>query len=113
MKSDEEYDDLAMQDMQENGYRTDDDEEMREKQVPRPGTHSDDGYSRDLERFPRTRDPDQLSEPLCSHTSLLMENDRRMLPPLVRVRKRSLSIPAFKNQGSIIGDPILSGAPQS
>ncbi|KAK4772628.1 hypothetical protein SAY86_014403 [Trapa natans] len=110
-KSDEEYDDLAMQDMQENGYCTDDDEEMREKQVPHPGAYLYESNSPNLDQFLRT---DQLSEPFCSYASLQMESERQMLPPLGRARKRSLSIPPFKSPGSIIvSDQIISGVPHS
>ncbi|OWM73776.1 P-loop NTPase domain-containing protein LPA1 homolog 1-like [Punica granatum] len=114
-KSDEEYDDLAMLDVQESGYWSDDDEEMMERQVPNPMSRSDTKYSENLERFLRTRNSEQLSEPLCSYSSLLMEKngDRTLLPPPGKMKKRSLSIPAFRKQGSVIGDPILSGAPQS
>lgn len=105
-----------MQDIQENGYWSDDDdEEMGENQVPNPGRRSDDKYSQNLDGFLRNRDPQQLSEPLRSYSSVLTEknNNRRMLPPSGKMRKRSLSIPASRKQGSIIGDPILSRAPKS
>lgn len=105
-----------MQDIQENGYWSDDDgEEVGENQVPNPGATSDDKYSQNLNEFLRARNPEQLSEPLRSYSSVLIEknNNRRMLPPSGKMRKRSLSIPASRKQGTIIGDPILSRAPKS
>ncbi|CAK7332259.1 unnamed protein product [Dovyalis caffra] len=116
-KSDEEYDDLAMQDVQENGYWSDDDEESKDRLAPISGSHSSpkrgDKYRQNLERFLSTTG-EQLAEPLCSYSSLLMEKgNRRMLNSgSLKIRKRSLSIPAIRKHGSIVGDPILSGAPQ-
>ncbi|KAK4753773.1 hypothetical protein SAY87_001877 [Trapa incisa] len=105
-KSDEEYDDLAMHDIQENGYCTDD-EETSEKQVHlHHETYLAESYSLpNLDQFLRT---EQLSEPLCSYTSFLMERERQMLPPLERARRRSLSIPSFKNKNwNWITNPFL------
>ncbi|XP_030448036.1 P-loop NTPase domain-containing protein LPA1 homolog 1-like isoform X1 [Syzygium oleosum] len=116
-KSDEEYDDLAMQDVLENGYSSDDDEELREKLLPAPGAlgtnMGEDKYRKNLDFFLKHSN-EQKIEPLCSHASVLVEkNERRATAPgKARMRKRSLSIPAFgKNDGSIINDAILSGAP--
>ncbi|KAK9280509.1 hypothetical protein L1049_014201 [Liquidambar formosana] len=100
-KSDEEYDDLAMQDVQETGYWSDDDEEAKDKLVPVPEEHGlnnmrRDKYRKNLDRFLRTRS-EPLSEPPCSYFSLLMEKNERRMPPSgnVKMRKRSLSIPAL------------------
>lgn len=107
-KSDEEYDDLAMQDVQENGY----DEESKDKVLPisgsRAGLLKGEKYMQNLDRFLRTR-----SE-ICSYSNLLVEKGGRRLssPGNVKMRKRSLSIPAIGKHGSVVGDPILSGAPQ-
>lgn len=117
-KSDEEYDDLAMLDMQENGYWSDDDEEAKDKCVPmsedQSGRKQGEKYRRNVNQFLRTKS-DPLSEPLCSYSSLLKEkNETRMLSPAsVKMRKRSLSIPALGKHGSVVNGPILSGAPQS
>lgn len=102
-----------MQDMQDNGYWSDD-EEIEEKQAPSPGSRSDDKYSQNLDQLLRTTNSDQLSEP-CSYASILMEknSNQRMLPPSGKTGNRSLSIPASRKQGSGVGDPILSGAPKS
>lgn len=116
-KSDEEYDDLAMQDVQENGYWSDDDEEAKDKVVPISEDQAllkqGDKYLRNLNQFLRTRS-EPLSEPLCSYSSLLLaKNETRMLSPAsVKMRKRSLSIPALGKHGSAVNGPILSGAPQ-
>lgn len=116
-KSDEEYDDLAMQDVVENGYWSDDDEELRRKLLPAPGDPGtnvgEDKYSKNLDLFLKHSN-EQKIEPLCSYASVLVEkNERRVATPgKARMRKRSLSIPAFGgDDGSIITDPILSGAP--
>lgn len=111
-KSDEEYDDLAMQDMQDNGYRSENDEEMREKPASKPEARPDDKYRQNLDRFLKIRNPERLSKPLFSYSSLLTEkrNDQRMLPSLGKMRKRSLSIPASRKQWPVVYDPILSGA---
>ncbi|XP_031259688.1 P-loop NTPase domain-containing protein LPA1 homolog 2-like isoform X1 [Pistacia vera] len=111
-KSDEEYDDLAMQDMQENGYVTDD-EEFKNKVSSVPGVQPTrmrgDKYHRNLDQFLKSRS-EQSSEPLCSYSSLLTEKNEKRLQTSgsVRVRKRSLSISALGKQGSITSDPILS-----
>lgn len=115
-KSDEEYDDLAMQDVMENGYSSDDDEELREKLSPAHGAQGtnmgEDKYSKNLDLFLKQSN-EQKIEPLCSHASVLVgKNERRVTTPgKAKMRKRSLSIPFGKNDGSIINDPILSGAP--
>lgn len=123
-KSDEEYDDLAMLDDEENGYWTEDDEEARDKVMPVSGdqtTHlQGDKYNRNLDIFLKTRN-EKLPELLRSYSSLLREKKERRLPPLgnAKLRKRSLSIPAMgkhdlviNDHGTVINDPILSGAPQ-
>ncbi|KAL5565755.1 hypothetical protein UlMin_028919 [Ulmus minor] len=121
-KSDEEYDDLAMQDVIENGYWSED-EEAKDKVAPVAG---DQASRKQRERYRRNNtdnffrtNSEPLSEPLFSYSSLLMEkNETRMLPPSgnVKMRRRSLSIPALGKHGSRITEAnasgILSGAPQ-
>ncbi|KAF7805620.1 P-loop NTPase domain-containing protein LPA1-like protein 1-like isoform X1 [Senna tora] len=110
-KSDEEYDDLAMQDVLKNGYWSDDDEETKMKignVVGDQGTKVL-GHEYRQNLYLRTK-----SE-VCSYSSLLVENGEGRLPSApgkVKLRKRSLSIPALRKNGSAIIDPILSGAPQ-
>lgn len=116
-KSDEEYDDLAMQDMLENGYWSDDDE-FRSKVGGIGGEvgtkmHGGNKYRRNLDLFLRSRsEPVPMAvavpEPLCSYSSLLVEKSERK----AKLRTRSLSIPALGKQSSTTNDPILSGAPQ-
>ncbi|KAM7259045.1 hypothetical protein ACFE04_014786 [Oxalis oulophora] len=111
-KTDEEYDDLAMADIQDHGYWTDDEEES-DKLTPVSGDISTRGenHGRNLDRFLRTRS-ERFSEPLCSYSSLLMEKtERKGSGGNVKARRRSLSIPALGKHGSAISDPILSGAP--
>ena len=102
-KSDEEYDDLAMQDMQENGYWSDDDEEAKDKVMP--GSRD-----RNLDNFHRTKS-ETLSEP-CSYSSILLEKNEMRKPSNVKMRRRSLSIPAFRKHGAFMDGPILSAAPK-
>ncbi|RDX67988.1 P-loop NTPase domain-containing protein LPA1-like 1, partial [Mucuna pruriens] len=117
-KSDEEYDDLAMQDVLENGYWSDDDNEMRSKLagVPEDVVTKPQGikYRQNLDLFLRTRS-EPVSDALCSYSTLLMEKGERRLPTSAkaRFRKRSLSIPALRKDSSAIQGPILSGAPLS
>lgn len=117
-KSDEEYDDLAMQDVQENGYWSDNDEFNGKLSAVAGelGTKMHGNmYSQNLDRFLRTRsEPVPVPEPQCSYSSLLVEKSERKLPPTgkAKLRKRSLSIPALGKHSSAINDPILSGAPQ-
>ncbi|KAK7324917.1 hypothetical protein VNO77_28863 [Canavalia gladiata] len=114
-KSDEEYDDLAMQDVLENGYWTDDDDDFSSKVAAVPGDTGakmqGNNYHQNLDSFIRTRSE---PEPICSYSSLLMEKSERRLPPSgkAKLRKRSLSIPALRKVSSAIQDSILSGAPQ-
>lgn len=113
-KSDEEYDDLAMEDIQDNGYSSDDDEEAKDKLAPVSRDEAlemqGDKYSQNLELFLRIK-----SEPLSDlwpYPLLVEKKEKRMPSGNVKMRKRSLSIPAFRKHGSYIGGPILSGAPQ-
>ncbi|KAL5832825.1 hypothetical protein ACOSQ3_016499 [Xanthoceras sorbifolium] len=116
-KSDEEYDDLAMQDMQENGYWSGKDDDSKDKINPVSGVKSThlkgDKYSRNLDRFLKSR-TEKFTEPLCSYPSMVIEkNGRRLLSSgSIRIRKRSHSIPALGKHGEIFNDPILSGGPQ-
>ncbi|KAK9185896.1 hypothetical protein WN943_026255 [Citrus x changshan-huyou] len=115
-KSDEEYDDLAMQDTQGSGYLSDAEEEFKEKMVPvteaqTPNMRGE-KYSQNLDRFLRTRS-EQLPETFCPYSPPRMEKNERKLIPSGnrRVRKRSLSISALGKHGAITSDPILSGGP--
>lgn len=113
-KSDEEYDDLAMQDVVENGYWSDDDDEFRSKVGLVGGElgskmHGGNRYRRNLDLFHRSRsEPVAVPEPQCSYSSLLVEKNERK----AKLRTRSLSIPALGKHRPAMNDPILSGAPQ-
>lgn len=115
-KSDEEYDDLAMQDVPENGYWSDDDEEFRRKvtigQEDLGAKMHGIKYRQNLDLFLRTRS-EPVPESFCSYSSLLMEKAERRLPPSgkAKLRKRSLSISALGKGSSTVQDPIISGAP--
>ncbi|OVA18030.1 hypothetical protein BVC80_1835g439 [Macleaya cordata] len=121
-KSDEEYDDLAMRDGQENGYWSDDEGEFK-KVVPvfgddpsiiyNGGNLSGEKYRENLNLFLKNSS-DRLSEPLCSYSSMLLEKNHESITLAssnVRMRRRSLSIPAMGKRGSLVNGPILSGAP--
>ncbi|KAL5056113.1 hypothetical protein RYX36_036795 [Vicia faba] len=120
-KSDEEYDDLAMQDVLENGYWSDDDYEFTSKLASAELAIKIHGnkYKQNMDHFLRTRSepvPIEVAsqEPLCSYSSLLAEKSEKKFSSNgnAKLRKRSLSIPAIRKHSSAINDPILSGAPQ-
>ncbi|CAH2072112.1 unnamed protein product [Thlaspi arvense] len=102
-KSDEEYDDLAMED---KSYWTDDEEESRDtvavmsEKNHKPET-KDDKYIQNLDLFLRTANQ-QLVEPLELCASLLTcENgNARLWSGKEKMRKRSLSISALGKHGS-------------
>lgn len=134
-QSDEEYCDLAMEDMQSKGYCSDDDfnndyeEEGKDRntvivfpKIMSTDAGVDDKYSQNMSLFLRrirnNNSEELLAEephrqPLCSYNSLVMmeRSERRLVSSLLgkNVRKRSLSIPALRMEGSIMSDPILSG----
>ncbi|KAK8641574.1 hypothetical protein V6N13_010970 [Hibiscus sabdariffa] len=115
-KSDEEYDDLAMQDGQENGYCSDDEECPSDMLLPflaDQAIHTrGNQYNRNLDLFPE-RGAKQFSEPQVYYPAVLIEKND-MGSPLgnVQMSKGSLSIPSLGNNGSIITDPIFSRSPQ-
>jgi len=119
-KSDEEYDDLAMEDVLENGYYSDDDYEFKTKlDVVELGAKIHGiKYRQNLDQFLRTRsEPVPIAvasqEPISSYPSLLAEKSEKKLQSSngkAKFRKRSLSIPALEKHSS--ADPILSGTPQ-
>ncbi|KAF8397725.1 hypothetical protein HHK36_016647 [Tetracentron sinense] len=96
-KSDEEYDDLAMQDVQENGYWSDDDEESKGKLVHvredagnnNGGNLGRDKYRQNLDLFQKTSSQ-LLSELPFSYTSLLMDKNQWSKPAAGNVRLRKL-----------------------
>ncbi|GMN24951.1 hypothetical protein TIFTF001_000737 [Ficus carica] len=115
-KSDEEYDDLAMQDMMDNGYWSEDDEEAKDKMAA--PVSGDQTFRRQRDKFRRNTDnflrskSDPLSDPLCPYSSLLKEKNETRMPSPAKNRRRSLSIPALGKHGPVISEAILSGAPR-
>lgn len=115
-KSDEEYDDLAMED---KSYWTDEEEESRdtvavmsEKNHHKQAT-KEDKYVQNLDLFLRTANQ-ELVDPLQLCASLLtceIGNGRLWSAGKEKMKKRSLSISALGKCCSGLGDPILLGAP--
>lgn len=106
-KSDEEYDDLAMQDGLEDGYKSDDDEDTEGGSLlPADNLSAHVNKNKDDKYYPTTLDmflrsrSEPLSEALCSYASIPPEKSENKIPPNnVRMRKRSLSIPALGKRG--------------
>ncbi|KAF2600474.1 hypothetical protein F2Q68_00007741 [Brassica cretica] len=113
-KSDEEYDDLAMED---KSYWTDNEEESRDtvavmsEKKHKPAT-KDEKYVQNLDLFLRTAANKQLVGPPELYASLFMCETRR-LSGKEKMKKRSLSISALGKHRSGLGDPIVLGAPRS
>ena len=130
-KSDEEYDDLAMQDIQENGYFTGlqdhqengyfTDAELEYKQDTSTSTRAD-KYKQNLERFLRTK-RESVTDSLVVNSGIPKE---KRLPSSgsLRVRGRSYSISGAKKEqlsppvsrtsssvtGGILRRPVSSGS---
>ncbi|KAH0922447.1 hypothetical protein HID58_022465 [Brassica napus] len=112
-KSDEEYDDLAMED---KSYWTDNEEEEtrdtismasenNHKEATTKPKKDDEKYIQNLDLFLRT-----VNQPLTESLELTSEYRNRMLiaaSDKAKMRKRSLSIPAVGKHGAIIDDQIL------
>lgn len=103
-KSDEEYDDLAMED---KSYWTDNEEdETRDTVSMVSENNKDDKYMKNLDLFLKT-----ASQPLTESLELTSEFRNRIVvadSDKAKMRKRSLSIPAVGKHGSIIDDQILA-----
>lgn len=120
-KSDEEYDDLAMQDIQESGYRSDDEnEEFKDKVVPISGevpTLELPGIRGDKDRqnldHMRTRS-EPFSDLPPSYSHRLREKNENRVPSSgnVKMRRRSHSIPSSGKRGGVTKGQILSRATQ-
>lgn len=113
-KSDEEYDDLAMED---KSYWTDNEEEKEtrdtismasennHKEATTKPKKDDEKYIQNLDLFLRT-----VNQPLTESLELTSEYRNRMLiaaSDKAKMRKRSLSIPAVGKHGAITDDQIL------
>uniref|UniRef100_A0A7N0VBY7 Uncharacterized protein n=1 Tax=Kalanchoe fedtschenkoi TaxID=63787 RepID=A0A7N0VBY7_KALFE len=111
-KSDEEYDDLAMQDLQENEYPADidnDEEGQEDNWDPIP----DEKYKQNLEQFIKSAEdllPDDT--PSTSNHVHSLQNGTKVASSTshVRTRKQSQSIPAFREHGTAFNSLIISGA---
>lgn len=110
-KSDEEYDDLAMQDIQENGYFTDVESKTNfsDNQHISTSTRSD-KYKQNLDRFLRTK-----SEPVIDSRIVNsgIPKEKKSSGSL-RGRGRSYSISASKAPslvtGGFVSRPVSSGS---
>ncbi|KAL2471024.1 P-loop NTPase domain-containing protein LPA11 [Abeliophyllum distichum] len=112
-KSDEEYDDLAMQDTPEGGYVPDNEEESNNKMEFNDvvvSTKNDiDGvkYQQNLDHFMRTKG-EPLSEALSGAFAYPLREKKESRMPLhgnIGLRKRSQSIPAMGKHGSLVNVP--------
>ncbi|KAL9687335.1 hypothetical protein QQ045_031735 [Rhodiola kirilowii] len=111
-KSDEEYDDLAMQDVQENECPADIDEEGKEDNWE---CMADEKYKQNLERFIKsTKDlvPVPVAETLNNITDIHVSEKENIVASAghVRMRKRSQSIPAFPEHEYALSGLAPSGA---
>ncbi|KAL0418225.1 UNVERIFIED_CONTAM: P-loop NTPase domain-containing protein LPA11 [Sesamum radiatum] len=122
-KSDDEYDDLAVEDIQDSDYKSGDDEELNiemeykeafsvpREQLDREGLHGE-NYQKNLDLFQRMK-----SDPLSGSGSLMRsittppreKNDKRSR--YYKSRKRSQSIPAFRDHAALINAAIIQEAP--
>ncbi|KAG2329934.1 hypothetical protein Bca4012_020536 [Brassica carinata] len=109
-KSDEEYDDLAMEDKSYWTDREEEEEETRDtismasennhKEATTKPKKDDDKYIQNLDLFLKTANQ-PLTESEYRNRMLIAASDKG------KMRKRSLSIPAVGKHGSIIDDQIL------
>lgn len=123
-KSDEEYDDLAMLDIQEDGYMTDVNEEIVNKSelstkvVPVSGdqlTEDFETYKKSIDQSFRSKSAVILEPPLGSYTSFLKEKNEKRIPTsgTIRVKKRSNSIPTLGKHGALLnGSTTPEGRPR-
>lgn len=113
-KSDEEYDDLAMEDGQDNGYLSEY-EEPSSSNKPFSKDQSPHGcckYGQNLNLFLRAKSASMSKLPR-SNSSINNKTEKRTSPPATnRTRRRSLSIPSFSKDGSYFSGLSLSLAAQ-
>nr|GEV30137.1 P-loop NTPase domain-containing protein LPA1 homolog 2-like [Tanacetum cinerariifolium] len=119
-KSDEEYDDLAMQDIQEYGYFTD--AELEYKQDPSTNTRAE-KYKQNLDRFLRTKS-ESVIDSLVINSEIPKEKRLASLGSLrgrgrsysisVSARKEQLSPPVSRTSSLVMGGlmrrPVSSGS---
>ncbi|XP_021766459.1 P-loop NTPase domain-containing protein LPA1 homolog 2-like [Chenopodium quinoa] len=103
-KSDEEYDDLAMQDDQEYGSVLSNLSDVVNNNKMRDNYK----YPPTLDMFLRTKS-EPLSDAFCPYPPVFAKSDKKTPPSSSRLKKHSLSIPAFGKHGKA-ADAIISGA---
>lgn len=109
-KSDEEYDDLAIQDIQENGYWSDNDESYGDLPAPVLANQSTHGLSNiGGERYKQNLDCFLRTERLP-----ISELIGKKVPPSgnIRVQRRSHSISSVGKDGSFLNGHVISEAEQ-
>ncbi|KZV39916.1 hypothetical protein F511_22743 [Dorcoceras hygrometricum] len=115
-KSDEEYDDLALEDFSESGYAPDDDKEFSSKIESNKMVsaalreQTDENDSHDL--FETKMEPLSQSMKHAALPSPFTDNTERRIPPYMnhRFRKRSLSIPSFRKRGAPVSSTTTNEA---
>ncbi|KAK9061561.1 hypothetical protein SSX86_018743 [Deinandra increscens subsp. villosa] len=98
-KSDEEYDDLAMQDMQENGYFTDDEFDQKHNLVS--PTQHDDRYRQNLDRFLRAKSEPGTDSVQVQRGPGIIKERRIVSSGNLKVKRRSHSISCFGMDGPL------------
>ncbi|KAL0436918.1 UNVERIFIED_CONTAM: P-loop NTPase domain-containing protein LPA11 [Sesamum radiatum] len=128
-KSDDEYDDLAVEYIQDSDYKSGDDEELNiemeykealsvpREQLDREGLHGE-NYQKNLDLFQRMKSDPLLGSGSGPGSGSLMrsittppreKNDKRSR--FYKSRKRSQSIPAFRDHATLINAAIIQEAP--
>lgn len=120
-KSDEEYDDLAMQDIQENGYLPDDDAPIQGNLSSTHGVGSnssssnrEEKYRQNLDRFLRTENIPTLKPQRSYSSTVRREGEKSEKKVTLRIRRRSQSIPSLPlgKDGSLLNGLSFSEAAQ-
>ncbi|KAM7502109.1 hypothetical protein LguiB_001013 [Lonicera macranthoides] len=120
-KSDEEYDDLAMQDIQENGYLPDDVAPIQGDLSATHGVSSnssssnrEEKYRQNLDRFLRTENKPTLKPQHSYSSTVRREGEKSEKKVTVRIRRRSQSIPSLPlgKDGSLLNGLSFSEAAQ-
>ncbi|CAI9776473.1 unnamed protein product [Fraxinus pennsylvanica] len=118
-QSDEEYDDLAMQDIPDGGYVSDNEEDSNNKMesnnvvVSTRNIINADKYQHNLDLFMRTKSEPSSEAPPGAFAYPLRERNESRMPQRHangRLRKRSQSIPPFGKHGSLVNVPVVKKA---
>ncbi|CAA2968634.1 Hypothetical predicted protein [Olea europaea subsp. europaea] len=114
--SDEEYDDLALQDIPDGGYVSDNEEESMEFNnvvVSTKNIINGHKYQHNLDLFMRTKSESSSEELSSAFAYPLRERNESRMPQRYgnsRLRKRSQSIPAFGKHESLVNVPMVKNA---